>query len=101
MGALADQALGAKQVVSSSQSSRTIWQDLEGAAAVRAKGKNQKAKGKNPDPELLPFGFCLLPFALTAARDLWAGSPPPMVPAPPGWEARTPSPWAPPPSHGR
>ena len=48
-------------VVSSSPSSRTIWQDLEGAAAVRAKGKNQKAKGKNPDPELclLVFAFCL------------------------------------------
>src|SRR5215813_6498963 len=60
----------ARRVVSSSQSSRTIWQDFEVAAAIRAKGKNQKAKGKNPDPELLPFAFWFLPFALTAARRL-------------------------------
>ena len=57
-------------VVSSSQSSRTIWQDFEVTAAPKAKGKRQEAKGKSPDPEPLPFALCLLPFALTAARRL-------------------------------
>jgi hypothetical protein len=49
---------------------------------VKAKGKRQKAKGKNElpcrkadtifkavtHPKLLPFGFCLLPFAFRRAH---------------------------------
>src|SRR5262245_47575499 len=52
-----------KRVVSSIRSSRTIWQDFKVVAAIRAKGKGQKAKGKNPDPASGPFALCLLPFA--------------------------------------
>jgi hypothetical protein len=47
-----------------------------GVAAIKAKGKRQKAKGKSTEEKLLrllPFAFCLLPFALSAATPLPAG----------------------------
>src|SRR5262249_42748178 len=84
-------------LVSSSQSSRTIWQDFEVAAAVRAKGKRQKPKGKGQKSGSGTFALCLLVFAFcldSSPTLVFAGSPPSMVPAPPGWGATFQSPRA-------
>ena len=67
---------------------------LRAQVEVPARGYVQASVPRPPAPELLPFAFWFLPFALiartrVACRSRSGSSPVPMVPATPGWAAQS------------